>query len=276
MCVSFVGTYGSGLVPELVGIRSPADIFFGYFFVPMRLCRSTECFVRRMNDPHASLSSPLPPAPAREVHCADSIPWMKARGPMAGSCAVTSLPDVSEVGLSLPVWRTWFLDAVRLVVASVPDESAALFFQSDIKRDGVWVDKGALVIRAAEDAGARVLFHKIVCRRPPGMLTMGRPGYTHLIAVSRSMVCPEVLPIPDVITDAGRQRWVRAMGVRAAAHAVRFARDQVGAKIVFDPFCGVGTVLAVANAFGLAAIGVEKAKKRSEEARTLKVMASEL
>ena len=201
---------------------------------------------------------------------------MKARGKIENACAVTSLPDVSEVGLTLPVWRAWFLDAVRLVVDAVPDESAALFFQSDIKRDGVWIDKGALVIRAAEDAGAQILFHKIVCRRPPGMLTMGRPGYTHLIAVSRAMRCPDVLPIPDIITDAGRQPWVRAMGVRAAAQAMRFARDQVGAKVVFDPFCGVGTVLAVANALGLDALGVEKSKKRCEQARQLPVSANEL
>lgn len=150
------------------------------------------------------------------------------------------------------------LDAVRLVVAAVPAESAALFFQSDIKREGEWIDKGALVIRAAEEAGARVRFHKIVCRRPPGMLTNGRPGFTHFIAVSRAMKCPDVVAIPDVIVDAGEQKWVRAMGVRAAGHAVRFARDVVGAKVVFDPFCGVGTVLAVANALGLAALGVEK------------------
>lgn len=82
--------------------------------------------------------------------------------------------------------------------------------------------------------------------------------------------------MPDVITDAGRQPWVRAMGVRAAAHAVRFARDQVAAKIIFDPFCGVGTVLAVANAFGLDALGVEQAKKRCEQARVLAVRQDEL
>lgn len=214
--------------------------------------------------------------PLREVHCADAIGWMKARGQMSGTCAVTSLPDVSEVGLALSVWREWFLAAVQLVVAAVPDESAALFFQSDIKRDGVWIDKGALVIRAAEDAGAHVLFHKIICRRPPGMLTLGRPSYTHLVAVSRSMKCPDVLPIPDVVIDAGRQVWVRAMGVRAAAHAVRFARDQVGAKKIFDPFCGIGTVLAVANRLGMEAVGVEKSRKRCEQARELQVAASEL
>lgn len=223
-----------------------------------------------------SVSPPSSLSPKREIICADAIAWMQTRGRIDGACAVTSLPDVSEIGKSLPVWREWFLNAVRLVVDSVPVDSAALFFQSDIKRDGVWIDKGALVIRAAEDAGARVLLHKIVCRRPPGALTQGRPGFTHLIAVSRTMKCPDTLPIPDVVTDAGRSLWVRAMGVRAAAHAVRFARDQVGAKLIFDPFCGVGTIPAVANALGLDALGVELAKKRCEQSREQTVMTADL
>jgi len=212
----------------------------------------------------------------REVHCADAIPWMQAHGRIAGACAITSLPDISEVNLTLTEWRGWFLTAVRLVVDAVPDGSAALFFQSDIKRDGRWIDKGAMVVRAAEDAGAYVLFHKIVCRREPGLLTYGRPGYTHLIAVSRAMKCPDVLPLPDIIVDAGRLPWVRAMGVRAAAHAVRFARDQVRAKIIFDPFCGVGTVLGVATAFGLDGLGVEQSKKRCDRSRTFEVASHEL
>ena len=217
----------------------------------------------------------------REVVCADAIPWLRERGVIAGACAVTSLPDVSEVGLALDVWREWFRGAVRLVVDAVPAESAAIFFQSDIKRDGEWIDKGAMVTRVAEEAGARILFHKIVLRRPAGMLTAGRPGFTHLIAVSRAMKCPDMLPIPDVIAEAGEQKWVRAMGVRAAGHAVRFARDCVGPAlgrepVVVDPFCGVGTVLAVANALGLEALGVEKARKRAEQARELRVRADEV
>ena len=216
------------------------------------------------------------PHPGGKIVCAEAVAWMQARGRIERACAVTSLPDVSEVGKSLPVWRGWFLGAVRLVVDAVPDDSAALFFQSDIKRDGTWIDKGALVIRAAEDAGAHVMFHKIVFRRPPGMLTQGRPGFTHLIAVSRAMKCPDILPIPDVITDAGRSLWVRAMGVRAAAHAVRFARDQVGANLIFDPFCGVGTIPAVANALGLDALGIELAKKRCEQSRGQTVTTADL
>jgi hypothetical protein len=210
-------------------------------------------------------------APLREIHCADAIPWMREHPALAGCCAVTSLPDVSELSIPLPDWRAWFLEAVRLVVDCVPAESAAVFFQSDIKLQGRWVDKGAMVVRAAEDAGASVLFHKIICRRQPGLFSHGRPGFTHLIAVSRAFRCPDALPIPDVVTDAGPQLWVRAMGVRAAAHAVRFAKEQVGARVVLDPFCGVGTVPAVANAFGLDAIGVEKSRKRCEQARLSEV-----
>jgi len=223
-----------------------------------------------------NLSVATPVAPSREVHCADAIPWLRARGRIPGAGVVTSLPDVSEVGLALPAWRAWFIDTVKLTLGCVPPEGAALFFQSDIKRDGVWVDKGAMVVRAAEDAGAHVLFHKIVCRRPPGLLTYGRPGFTHLIAISHGLKCPDVLPLPDVVVDAGRLPWVRAMGVRAAAHAVRFVRDHAGATTIVDPFCGVGTVLAVANRIGLAAVGVERSAKRCGQARILDVAESEL
>jgi tRNA G10 N-methylase Trm11 len=46
--------------------------------------------------------------------------------------------------------------------------------------------------------------------------------------------------------------------------------------VVFDPFCGVGTVLAVANALGVDALGVELSRKRCEQSRTLRVRADEL
>ena len=214
--------------------------------------------------------------PSREVHCAEALAWLRERGCVAGACAVTSLPDVSEVNLGLEAWRSWFLGAVGAVVEAVPANQAAVFFQSDIRHGGRWVDKGALVVRAAEDAGAGVLFHKIVSRRPPGMVTTGRPGFTHLIAVSRDLRCTGPLAIPDIIVDPGRQPWVRAMGVKAAAYAVRFARDQAAARVILDPFCGVGTVLVVANRLGVPAIGVERSAKRCDRARELTVGADEV
>jgi tRNA G10 N-methylase Trm11 len=40
---------------------------------------------------------------------------------------------------------------------------------------------------------------------------------------------------------------------------------------VVDPFCGLGSVLAVANSMGLDAIGVEIVAKRARRARGLRI-----
>jgi hypothetical protein len=69
--------------------------------------------------------------------------------------------------------------------------------------------------------------------------------------------------------DARRDAVARAMGA-AACHAVtRFLIDHTACRTVVDPFCGVGTMLAVANAAGLDAVGVELSPKRAARARTL-------
>ena len=43
------------------------------------------------------------------------------------------------------------------------------------------------------------------------------------------------------------------------------------ARTVVDPFCGEGMVLAVANAMGCDAIGVELNGKRADKARALQI-----
>lgn len=181
-----------------------------------------------------SPAAPVRPAagsgrtPVREVITGDALPWLRTQSPRPGACVVTSLPDLSEVRMGCAIWSEWFVEAATRCIRLVPDDGAALFFQTDVRHDGRWIDKGALVLRAAEAAGALLLFHKIVCRFQPGHVTGRRPGYTHLMAVSRALRSTEEPGLPDVIVDAGRPVWVRAMGPRAAAHAIRFARIKPG------------------------------------------------
>ena len=52
---------------------------------------------------------------------------------------------------------------------------------------------------------------------------------------------------------------------------VRLNADTTPCRTVVDPFCGVGSMLAVANRHGLAAIGVEMSPSRAERARTLEL-----
>jgi hypothetical protein len=205
----------------------------------------------------------------RNVIQAEALAWMDENPAREGMSVVTSLPDVSELSLDLASWRAWFVGAVARVVRWVPGAGIAIFYQSDVRAFGEWIDKGYLVMRGAEEAGARVIWHKIVCRKPVGTIARGRPSYSHMIAVSVMPRAPAERPGPDVLPDAGLMPWSRAMGVAACRVACLFLRDETSTRTVVDPFCGRGTVLAVANAMGFDAIGVDLSAKRCRAARAL-------
>lgn len=187
----------------------------------------------------------------------------------AQSSVVTSLPDVSELSLSLDDWKTWFVDAAKVVMRWVSADGVAIFFQSDIRHNGVWVDKGYLVQRAAEDVGAQLRWHRIVCRKPPGTRSLGRPSYSHLLCFGMGAGKKESKILPDVLPSAGEMPWSRAMGVEACRLACDYLLAETDTQTVVDPFCGKGTLLAVANAMGLNAVGVELSQKRCRAARNL-------
>ena len=209
---------------------------------------------------------------ARTVHHGDALPWLRAAGTLAGASVVTSLPDLSEVpALGLDGWRRWFDEAAVSTMQGVPDEGVAIFFQSDVNRAGLWVDKGAMVSRAAERAGMALLFHKIVCRKPPGTLTYGRASYSHLLGFARVLRPTLRRATPDVLPDGGFQPGPKAMGVLACVDACRFVLTQTTTRTIVDPFCGFGTVLAVANALGLDAIGVDLSARMCKRARRLSI-----
>jgi hypothetical protein len=211
--------------------------------------------------------------PSRRVVQAEALAFLAANPADAGASVITSLPDLSEVPpFDLARWQTWFVDAVRRVIAWVPEGGVAVFYQSDIRFHGRLIDKGYLVMQATEAEGAATLWHKIVCRRPPGTIAFGRPSYSHMICVTRGPVPRSFRhPGPDVIADAGFMPWSRAMGVEACRVALRFLREETETRLVVDPFCGHGSVLAVANAMGFDALGVDLGAKRCKAARGLKV-----
>lgn len=215
---------------------------------------------------------PTRPPPERTVHQGDGVAWL-ARAPLPPDHAVvTSLPDVSEVAhLGFEGWRAWFVATTALICRQLADEAVAIFFQTDIKRDGCWVDKGYLVQRGADEAGSQLLWHKVVCRAPAGQTTFGRPAYAHFLCFSRTLRLLPGQSSPDVLPRLGAMPWVRAMGTEACDAAAHFLLTHTACRTVVDPFCGVGTMLAVANRHGLDAIGVELSPKRAARARALVV-----
>jgi hypothetical protein len=209
--------------------------------------------------------------PTRVVHTAEALAWLAAQGPFdRGHALVSSLPDASEVpALGFEGWRAWFSLAAERLCRATHEEAVTVFFQTDVKREGRWVDKAYLVARGAEAAGSACLFHKVVCRAPAGLTTFGRPAYAHLLAFSRGLRLEKGQASPDVLPRLGEMPWARAMGVEACEAVADFLLAFTPCRTVVDPFCGLGTMLAVANRRGLDAVGVELSAKRAERARGL-------
>jgi hypothetical protein len=210
--------------------------------------------------------------PTRTVHHGDGVAWLEGATLPADHAIVTSLPDLSEVPkLGHDGWRRWFVDTAALACRRVADEAVAIFFQTDVKREGVWIDKGFLVQLGAEAAGSQLLWHKIVCRAPAGTITFGRPAYAHLLCFSRGLRLAPAQSSADVVPRLGEMPWPRAMGTEACEATCRFLLAHTACRTVVDPFCGLGTMLASANAHGMDAIGVELSAKRAERARALEL-----
>lgn len=205
--------------------------------------------------------------PSRDVICSDGVAWLQAQRFGPEVAVVTSLPDSSEIpSLGFEGWRRWFIDTSALICKQA---EVAIFYQTDVKRDGCWVDKAFLVALGAEAAGAACLWHKIVCRAPAGVTTFGRPAYAHVLCMSRSLRLDTGESFADVLPRLGAMTWARAMGLEACIAVARFLKKSTPTRTVVDPFCGLGTMLAVANHFGLDSVGVELSPKRAARARAL-------
>jgi hypothetical protein len=207
----------------------------------------------------------------RSVYCEDAIGWMKVQTHQAqGRSYVTSLPDYSEFPqLCLADWKNWFQQTASLIFSCTDESGVSIFFQSDIKHEGEWIDKSYLIQKAAEEAGHKLLWHKIACRSPAGTATFGRPSYSHIICFSKSLKIDLAKSSADVLPELGEKTWPRGMGLKASLMVAQFIKEQTSSDTVVNPFCGEGSMLAAANHVGLKAIGIERGKKRAEKARVL-------
>jgi hypothetical protein len=203
----------------------------------------------------------------RTVHHGDGVAYLRDARLPADHAIITSLPDHSEVpALGVDGWKRWFVDVVALACRAVADDGVAIFYQTDVKHDGRWIDKGHLVHCGVDAAASHVLWHKIVCRAPAGTTTFGRPAYAHMICASRERRLAPGVSTADVLPGLGHMSWSRAMG-GAACEAAIDAVVALGVRLVVDPFCGLGSILTAANARGLDAIGIELSRRRAAKAR---------
>jgi len=214
----------------------------------------------------------------------DAIQWLRTVPDLP--TVMTSLPDLTESQEQeqwggVEGYRDWFLGTVKMILKKLRPGAAAVFYQTDsmlVDKSGrvtQYLDKSFLCSLAAQEVGACMLWHKIALRNQVGVVRLKQPGYTHMCcyasppsgemySLEACRTCPDVL-------DRGDMSWSKGTGVQAAWHVIKWLKEAIGTDELVDPFCGVGTIPAVAQFLGLRAAGVEISKKRCRQARNLTI-----
>ena len=218
--------------------------------------------------------------PSRVVYNEDALFWLQSQAVLPG-CVVTSLPDVSEVPLGVQAWKMWFVDAVCEVIRRLPPDGLAFFYQTDVRMKGEWVDKAHLLCLGGDKAGGRLIWHKVVVQSSLGTIKGTKAAYAHLLCFAPLPITASSSPppfaengrslSPDLLLSRGFMQWKRAMGLLACDFCCAFIQQHTQHRTVVDPFCGQGSALAVANARGMNAVGVDTSRRRCCIARQLDV-----
>lgn len=197
-----------------------------------------------------------------EIVCADALEWL--RGNRGRGAIVTSPPDAEEIGADVEHWSTWFGKALRGCFDAA-DGAPVVLYVTDRLAYGMRASKAQIALEAAHEAGEPLVWHKIALRRGVGKIDLRRPSFTHMLAFGHVTAGQAT---PDVI-ERGDMLYPNATGLVAARLMVEFAMRH--SRCIVDPFCGQGTIPAVAAALGADAIGVDIDPDQCEKARALRL-----
>jgi hypothetical protein len=223
----------------------------------------------------------------------------------------TSIPDISELpgrfgtkcrqNSQYDDYKEWFMNTVQQMLCRT--KKCIVFLQSNVRccqpstalaasaavtSGGVggdngnmiiteYLDKSYLLSHACQQNGFVLLWHKICYNvdKLDNKPILQRPNWSHLMCFGRKteniQYVSTLWGTPDVF-PRGEMMWSRAIGINAALIGISFLKYVCHSTCVVDPFCGQGTVLAVANACGMNAIGVELSNKRCKKARKLDLL----
>ena len=218
----------------------------------------------------------------RDVICADAIEWLNSFDKFDGS-VFTSLPDISElpnlstggVNERIVYYENWFVNTATKILKLLGDKQYAIFLQSDVRVQSEqgdvskWIDKSHLCSIASDSAKCTLMWHKVVSRKDVDARSFGRPTYSHLLCYSKNASYDSgAFATPDIF-DRGEMLWPKGIGLDCCFAGIAFLKRIAKARLVIDPFCGYGTVLAMSNALGISSLGVEISAKRCKKARSL-------
>ena len=191
---------------------------------------------------------------------------------------VTGIPDMSELenypGVTIKRYKKFFENAVGLCFDKCKKDGYCIFQQTDRKINGTWLDKSFMIYEIAKIYEMKLLWHKIVLLREPDKSDLHRPTYSHLLCFSKKgntgggrNIFPDVIPV-------SKKEWNNGTPELACKYIFDFISNQTAekdraGKVVLDPFCGYGAILAEAKKRGFSTVGIDINKDHLDKAKEL-------
>lgn len=200
----------------------------------------------------------------RTVICGDSLKLLKNFKNQ--KCIITSLPDPEEIDIAISEYAEWVEQVVGYLQKCLTKDGVIFFYQTNRKYKGTIIDKNTLISSLFIKNRFSKIMEKIVLKQEPNIINRYRPTYTNLFAFGWYLKAGE--PTPDVIY-AGEMIYKNAMGQNAIKFCLDYVKKYVETTVIFDPFCGQGSVLKMANEYGYDAIGIDILPEQCKIAETI-------
>ena len=191
----------------------------------------------------------------REIVVENALDWLRRQSTISN--VITGICDADECGMEIEEYKAFFKEVSELIFTKLDSKGYAIFIQTDRKINRSWVDKSYLLTAIAYKAGLKLVWHKIVLKREVDRVFTHRPGYSHMLCYTKlgnpGEATPDVIPVSESLYKNGTP-------LEATIRAVEFVKRYSKAKdanMIIDPFVGRGTIPAVANSYGLDAIGID-------------------
>lgn len=202
--------------------------------------------------------------PRRRIICTDALPWLNENKGLGA--IFTSLPDYEAADYGswrgshecnpVEYYEQWFIDAAHACMQATAPGCPTIFYQTDRKHDRELISKTALLSYAAylyADDRRPLLWHKIIERKN---VDRYRPGIIHMMAFGDAKKkCGPGVATADIFKrgDAYEKDSFSYQAIRVALNFCSRKTDTI-----IDPFCGTGSMLAIANEeYGMNAIGID-------------------
>lgn len=196
---------------------------------------------------------------SRKIIVANSLDWLSTQkdgsipNVITGICDLDEIEHLAERGMN--EYIEFFNKIGALIFQKLNPAGYAIFIQTDRKYQREWIDKSYMLTDLAYKHGYKMVWHKIVLHRDVDKTDLHRPCYAHMLCYTKTgtsgAATPDVIPVSDRLYKNGTP-------IEAAVRAVEFVKRYTKAgPFVLDPFVGQGTIPAIANAFGLNAVGID-------------------